>query len=108
MTVGELISELKKVDLFDQTSPVVFTGESDDPEHVRLILLDDLKISKVFLAPHSKCCICVCELSDRLNKLGSAFLPSEVFFLTQANEAAKICSVGLSDDGDVVILSDKK
>ena len=67
MTVGELISELKK---YDQTSLVMFVSRSDDSEFVRLILLDDLKISKVFLAPHGERGLLAGELASRLNKLG--------------------------------------
>lgn len=102
MTVGEMICELKK---YDQTLPVFFVGNSGDEEPVRLILLDDLRISKVFLAPHGERCLLAGELNGRLNKLGSAFLLSEVFFLTQASEVAKITSVGVSDQGDFVVLS---
>lgn len=38
MTVGEMISELKK---YDQTSSVMFVSRSGDKEHVRLVLLDE-------------------------------------------------------------------
>ena len=102
MTVGELICELKK---YDQTSLVMFVSRSDDSEFVRLILLDDLKISKVFLAPHGERGLLAGELASRLNKLGFAFSGSEVFFLTQARESAKIYRVGVSDENEYVILS---
>ena len=105
MTVGELICELKK---YDQTSLVMFVSRSDDSEFVRLILLDDLKISKVFLAPHGERGLLAGELASRLNKLGFAFSGSEVFFLTQARESAKIYRVGVSDENEYVILSGEK
>ena len=113
MTVGEIISELKK---YGQTLSVMFVSRSGDKEHVRLVLLDDLRISKVFLSPHGADTIgysvvrilLAGELASRLNRLGSAFLSSDVFFLAQANEAAPIYRVGVSDDGDVVILSGEK
>lgn len=102
MTVGELICELKK---YFQLLPVMFVSGSGGEEHVRLILLDDLRISKVFLAPHGERGLLAGELASRLNKLGFAFSGSEVFFLTQARESAKIHRVGVSDENEYVILS---
>lgn len=40
-----------------------------------------------------------------MNRLGSAFSGSEVFFLTQARDSAKIYRVGISDEEEYVILS---
>jgi hypothetical protein len=104
MTVGEMIDELKK---YDQLMPIMFVSNSDEEGFVRLILIDDLRISNVFLAPHGGCCLLVCELAGRLSEL-DGFSGSEVFFLTQANEVAPVYRVSVSVEDEFVVLSGKK
>ncbi len=95
MTVGELLSELKK---YHPKSIGRFFSKQGDEEQVRMVCWDE---KRVYLTPHGRRRLLIGELIMQLEAWCA--VDFKVCFLTQANKVAKIRSLDVSDD-DVAIL----